>query len=87
MGEGLFQPTHLLLIFGIALILLGPGKLSEAGSALGKSVREFRRATTGEIDAPSVPHSHHCTACGRDVGPDSRFCPQCGAALRTGDSD
>ena len=44
MFEGLFQPTHLLLVMGIALIVMGPGKLSDVGSSLGKSVRDFRKA-------------------------------------------
>lgn len=40
-------PMHLLLILGIALLVIGPGKLPEVGSALGKSLREFRDATSG----------------------------------------
>ncbi|MSQ24300.1 MAG: hypothetical protein EXR58_07105 [Chloroflexi bacterium] len=43
MGEGLFQPAHLILIMLIALILFGAGKLSTVGGALGKSVRDFRQ--------------------------------------------
>ena len=35
MFEGLFQPVHLLVIFGIALLVFGPKKLPE----LGKGVR------------------------------------------------
>jgi sec-independent protein translocase protein TatA len=38
-------PAHLLLILFIALIVIGPGKLPEVGSAIGKSVREFQKAT------------------------------------------
>jgi sec-independent protein translocase protein TatA len=38
-------PTHLLLILFIALIVVGPGKVPEVGAAIGKSVREFKRAT------------------------------------------
>lgn len=38
-------PTHLLLILFVALIVIGPGKLPEVGAALGKSIREFKRAT------------------------------------------
>ncbi|MFB0547164.1 MAG: twin-arginine translocase TatA/TatE family subunit, partial [Anaerolineae bacterium] len=34
---------ELILIFIIALLIFGPGKLSEVGRALGKSVREFRQ--------------------------------------------
>jgi sec-independent protein translocase protein TatA len=44
MFEGLFQPTHLLLILIIALIFFGPGKLPELGSSLGKAIKDFKRA-------------------------------------------
>jgi Sec-independent protein translocase protein TatA len=32
MFEGLFQPMHLLVIFGIALLVFGPKKVSAASS-------------------------------------------------------
>jgi sec-independent protein translocase protein TatA len=44
MLEGLFQPTHLLLIFGIALLVLGPKKLPDLGKGLGESIRSFKSA-------------------------------------------
>jgi len=31
MGEGLFQPLHILLIIGIALLLFGPSKFADLG--------------------------------------------------------
>jgi sec-independent protein translocase protein TatA len=31
MFEGLFQPMHLLVIFGLALLVFGPKKLPELG--------------------------------------------------------
>ena len=37
---------ELLLILSIALIVIGPGKLPEMASALGKGIRKFRMATT-----------------------------------------
>ncbi len=43
MFEGLFQPMHLLLILVIALIIFGPGKLPELGSALGKAKKASKR--------------------------------------------
>lgn len=36
----------LLLILVIVLIVYGPGKLPEVGGAIGKAMREFRRATS-----------------------------------------
>lgn len=39
---------ELLLILVIGLIFFGPGKLPEIGTALGKSMREFRQAVNGE---------------------------------------
>ena len=41
---------ELILILIIAMIVFGPGKLPEIGSAVGKAVREFRKATTQTID-------------------------------------
>ena len=37
-------PPELLLVLVVVLILLGPGKLPEVGKALGRTVREFRKA-------------------------------------------
>lgn len=45
MFNGLLQPTHLIIILVIVLIIFGPRKLPEIGSAVGKSIREFRKST------------------------------------------
>jgi len=37
--------TELILILVIALVVFGPGKLSEVGKALGRGIQEFRSAT------------------------------------------
>jgi sec-independent protein translocase protein TatA len=42
MFEGLFQPMHLLVIFGIALLVFGPKKLPELGKGIGEGIRGFR---------------------------------------------
>ena len=39
MFDGLFQPTHLLVFFGIALLVLGPKKLPELGKGIGEGIR------------------------------------------------
>jgi sec-independent protein translocase protein TatA len=58
MFEGLFQPMHLLLLLGIALLFFGPSRLPELGKGLGSSIRGFREALNGakdekqQIDSP-----------------------------------
>jgi sec-independent protein translocase protein TatA len=52
MFEGLFQPTHLLLIFGIALLVFGPKKLPELGKGIGDGIRGFRSAIKADEDKP-----------------------------------
>jgi len=47
-------PLELVIILVIALLILGPGKLPEVGSALGKSIREFRKASADVQDAVKV---------------------------------
>lgn len=44
MFEGLFQPMHLLVIFGIALLMFGPKKIPELGKGLGEGIRGFKSA-------------------------------------------
>jgi sec-independent protein translocase protein TatA len=44
----ILQPTHLLFVLIVALLVLGPKRLPEAGKALGKGLRDFRMAMSGE---------------------------------------
>jgi sec-independent protein translocase protein TatA len=44
MFEGLFQPTHLILILVVAVIFFGPKNLPQVGAGLGKSIRDFKKA-------------------------------------------
>ncbi len=53
MLEGLFQPMHLLIIFGIALLVFGPKKLPELGKGLGESIRGFKAAMKAEEEKPA----------------------------------
>ena len=50
-------PLELVIILVIALLILGPGKLPDVGAALGKSIREFRKASTDVQDAVKVDTS------------------------------
>ena len=44
-------PPELILILVIALVLFGPGKLPDLGSALGKGIKEFRKSVSEASDA------------------------------------
>jgi len=44
MLEGIFQPMHLLVIFGIALLVFGPKKLPELGKGIGEGIRGLKSA-------------------------------------------
>lgn len=57
MFEGLFQPVHLLIIFGIALLVFGPKKLPELGKGIGEGVRGFKSAIRGDEAKPSSAES------------------------------
>jgi TatA/E family protein of Tat protein translocase len=50
-------PLELVIILVIALLVLGPGRLPDVGSALGKSLREFRKASTDIQDAVKIDTS------------------------------
>jgi sec-independent protein translocase protein TatA len=72
-------PLELIIVLVIALLVLGPGKLPEVGSALGKSIREFRKAATDVQEAtrldsptptppPATPTSPTAAAAVQPVG-------------------
>lgn len=41
---GAFQPSHLILILLVVLIIFGPGKMKGLGKDLGESIRDFKTA-------------------------------------------
>jgi sec-independent protein translocase protein TatA len=51
MLEGIFQPMHLIVIAGIALLIFGPKKLPELGKGLGDGIRGFKSAMQGKEDS------------------------------------
>ena len=54
MGEGLFQPMHLLVIFFIALLVFGPRKLPELGRGFGDGIRELKKGLQDASSANSA---------------------------------
>ncbi len=80
-------PMELVIILVIALMVFGAGKLPEVGSALGKGIKEFKKATNDEppreIAASSAtPAAPPQAAPAAPVGASTTngaFCPNCGA--------
>jgi len=75
MGD-LFTPLHLIIVLAIILIILGPRRLPEIGSGLGKAIRGFRDATgptaDGDratvVEATAEPVQRPSSTDGRNVG-------------------
>ena len=40
----LLAPTHLIVLLLVILIVFGPSRLGDVGGALGKGIRDFKRA-------------------------------------------
>ncbi len=84
---------ELLIIAVIVLLLFGPAKAADLGGALGKSIREFRRASTDDGDAntpvigasaaapvaSSAPTASASVAA--SVPRTGKFCTSCGSAV------
>ena len=71
-------PVELVIILVIALLVIGPGKLPEVGSALGKSIREFRKAATDVQE--SGAHRDHVS--GQPGHPDADAAGHAGGTRR-----
>jgi sec-independent protein translocase protein TatA len=48
-------PTELIVVLAIALMVLGPRRLPDAGKALGRGIREFRGALSSGAEADDGP--------------------------------
>jgi sec-independent protein translocase protein TatA len=57
MGTGLLQPTHLIFLLILALLLFGAKRLPEIGRSLGVGMREFKDSVTGVQEATNVDTS------------------------------
>ncbi len=92
MFGGALQPTHLILILVIVLIIFGPGKLPDIGGSLGKGINEFKRSMSGGTEGSSDPkaasgelqsssQSNLCPNCQSENPTGHQFCGKCGTKL------
>jgi sec-independent protein translocase protein TatA len=86
-GLGPLGVPELLIIAFIIVLIFGVGRLTDVGGALGKSVREFRKATKEDDDVAGGASTMASAGSGAsansvaDAGDasDARFCAECGA--------
>jgi sec-independent protein translocase protein TatA len=50
MLTSILQPTHLIIVAIVALLVLGPKRLPEAGRAVGQGLKEFKGSVSGDND-------------------------------------
>lgn len=85
------QPTHLILIFVVALLIFGPSRLPEMGKAFGQTLREFQNSTKEitrsieegvktEVAKPEELTTAGCKNCTKPIPFGAKFCPECGSA-------
>lgn len=81
---------ELIIIAVIVLLLFGPGKAADLGGSLGKSIREFRKATREDepasTPAPALPSASSSPAvpASASSAAGGRFCIECGAKASEG---
>ncbi len=80
-------PMELIIILIIALMIFGAGKLPEVGSALGRGIKEFKKAAVDEPpreigsggSSPVPPPAVSASAAAATAPAAGPFCPKCGA--------
>src|SRR3990170_2969404 len=80
-------PFELMLILAVVVIIFGVGRLPEVGGAVGRGIREFRRATKDEEAPRQIPEpkaSSEPPAAAASTAESSPFCSNCGAKNELG---
>src|SRR5437763_10681085 len=80
-GIGPLGLPELGLILVIVLLIFGAGRLPDVGGAIGKSVREFRKASKdddGDAGASVTTNSASTSASASGATPETIFCAECG---------
>jgi sec-independent protein translocase protein TatA len=70
MGAGLLQPTHIIFVIVIALLVFGPKRLPEMGRSIGHGIREFKDSIDGNGNDDDK-HDTHSQAVASDAPPEA----------------
>lgn len=86
-------PWELVVILLIVVVIFGAGRLSQVGGAVGKSIKEFRKATSEEPEVatiteatPVAPAAPVVTSTGATVVVVENKCPSCATVNPPGQS-
>lgn len=78
---------EMLLILAVVFIIFGVGRLPEVGGAVGRSIREFRKASKepDELESPAEDTASaapsQCSKCSAQLAPAVKFCAECGTPV------
>lgn len=92
-GIGPIGPFEGIIILLVVVLIFGVGRLSDLGGAVGKSIREFRKAAREpdddeqpRVSAAAAPPEkaqqaagRFCSKCGAQLNGEEKFCAKCGA--------
>lgn len=56
---GLENPTHILFVLVIAVLVFGPKRLPDLGRSLGSGIREFRHSLASDERGPDERDDEH----------------------------
>jgi sec-independent protein translocase protein TatA len=73
-------PFELILILAVVVIIFGVGRLPEVGGAIGRGIREFRKAAREE-EPKQVTGGRKCKNCERPLPEGATVCDFCGARV------
>ncbi len=88
----ILQPTHLLFVLIVALLVLGPKRLPEMARTLGSGMRDFKAAISGEdhdaastsnVVGETVPSAASASAATTTYAPDAEYSAEPGYVHET----
>jgi sec-independent protein translocase protein TatA len=74
-------PFELILILAVVVIIFGVGRLGEVGGALGRGIREFRKAARDDDEPKQISNSRKCKNCEKPLPEGATVCDFCGARV------
>jgi len=89
-GIGPMGPVELVLILAVVIIIFGVGRLPEVGGAIGKGIREFRKASKEDDEPKQITQAQSTAESPPAQSPPTQqqtpaaVCDKCGTANAPG---